>query len=246
MTLRPLPVALLGALASCTVYAPTVPSTPLVHKGQVEVSGATRGFVSLDAAAAWSPAAHLLLTGEGAVRSADLSSTVNGVTTKAHDVHRQGSLGVGTYRLLGGANPLYLGAVGGVGVAAVNVHRGLSLVDDEYTANYLRYYGQVYLAEQGRTVSGGLSVRATGVSFSRLRRDNLPVDPIARFYLEPSVFVRVGNGLLQGQATLGLSLPDRTDKSRYDNSVLAASSTLFSVGLVFRPFLLKQPVEAPR
>ena len=50
----------LFALAGCTVYSPTVPSTPLVRKGQVEVVAAMRTLLSLDGSVAYSPANHML------------------------------------------------------------------------------------------------------------------------------------------------------------------------------------------
>ena len=50
-----------AVLSGCAVYVPTVPSTPLVQKGQVELTAGLRSFTSLEAGAAWAPTAHLLL-----------------------------------------------------------------------------------------------------------------------------------------------------------------------------------------
>ena len=60
------PAAALLLLAGCTVYAPTIPSTPLVEKGQVELTAGLRGLNALEAGVAWSPVPHLLLTSEAA------------------------------------------------------------------------------------------------------------------------------------------------------------------------------------
>ncbi len=64
-----LPLAGAALLSGCAVYVPTVPSTPLLRsKGETEITAAVRGLSSLEAGAAWSPAPHLLVTGEAALQ----------------------------------------------------------------------------------------------------------------------------------------------------------------------------------
>lgn len=166
---------LLALLGSCTVYAPTVPSTPLLEKNQVELTAGIRGLNVLELGAAWSPMPHLLLTGEAALRGGSGSTTdINNVTTTDEDYHRQASVGVGYYRAPTGQSRLYLAAVGGVGFASVNLHDisfgvpsifvpiPLPYVSGFYEARYRRYYGQVYLAQrQGERSTSGFSVRGT-------------------------------------------------------------------------------------
>lgn len=243
MASRLLVVVCLNSLASCTVYSPTVPSTPLVQKGQVELVASTRTLLSLDGSVAYSPVNHLLISGEGAIRRGGGNTVVNGVKTEFADVHRQASLGLGAYQKFGPDHSLYAAAVGGVGVAAVGLHNGLLGNLSEYTANYTRYYGQVYVARCGHFISGGLSLRVNWLTFNRLLLDNAPVAPTARFYFEPSFFVRAGKGALQSQFTAGISVPDHTS-SDYGASNLAAQSSLVSLGLVFRPSLLKKRGDA--
>lgn len=245
MSFHLLVVACLIFLSGCAVYSPTVPSTPLVQKGEVEVTASTRTLLSLDGSVAYSPVHHLLLSGEGAIRQGGGNKLVNGVKTEFTDVHRQASLGIGAYHEFGPDGIFYAAAMGGVGMAAVNVHNGLLGTLSEYTANYTRYYGQVYVAHRGQFFSGGLSMRVNWLAFNSLLLDNVPVAPIARSYFEPSLFLRAGQGALQGQLTLGISLPDRPS-SAYDANSLAAKSSLVSVGLVFRPALInKQGDDAP-
>lgn len=253
MTIRLLVSACASLTATgCAVYVPTVPSTPLLrNKGEVEVTAAIRSFSSFEAGAAWSPAPHLLLASEVATQSSQGSETRNNVTTNYRNSHRQVELGVGTYRLLGEDQSVYLGALGGVGYAKARVYdntiEAFLLVIPifgpliEYQANYLRYYGQVYMAQQKTRVSYGVSVRGTAVSYYRLLRNHTSIDPDNRFFLEPTSFVRVGQGPLQGMATIGLSLPGRSDRQNPDRPQLSPSTSLISIGVVLRPHLLRQP-----
>ncbi|MBO0357565.1 hypothetical protein J0X19_06375 [Hymenobacter sp. BT186] len=243
---------ILCTVTGCAVYVPTVPSTPLLrNKGEVEATAAIRSFSSFEAGAAWSPAGRLLLAAEGATQSSQGSETRNNVTTNYRNTHRQVGLGVGTYRLLGPDQSVYLGALGGMGYAKARVYdnniESFYLVIPlfgplvEYKANYLRYYGQLYVAKQRERVSYGFSVRGTVVSYTHLLRDNTSIQPVNRFFLEPTGFVRVGQGPIQGMATIGLSLPGRSDRQNPDRPQLAPSSSLISLGVVVRPHLLRQP-----
>lgn len=114
--------ASLALLGGCAVYVPTVPSTPLVEAGQVEVTAGLRGLNSLEAGAAWSPGPHLLLSTEAAWQPNSQSTTVNNVTTKYNDSHRQVGFGMGAYRAPTARLPLYLAAGGGIGFASMDLH----------------------------------------------------------------------------------------------------------------------------
>ena len=243
---------LVGAavLSGCAVYVPTVPSTPLLRsKGEVEITGAIRAATSLEAGAAWSPASHLIVTGETALLKDKGSQTYNNVTTNYHDLHLQGGVGVGTYRLLGKDKSVYLAALGGIGLATANIHD--THVEDyfyifpifsplvHYRANYLRYYGQVYLAKQVRQISFGASVRNTWLTYSKLRRDGVPINSPTHFFLEPTLFMRVGNGAVQGVGTLGVSTPVHMNRQAPNRRNFSPVTTLISLGLVVRPHLLR-------
>ncbi|WP_426061056.1 hypothetical protein [Hymenobacter sp. B1770] len=243
MASRLLPIACLGSLSGCAVYSPTVPSTPLVQKGQVELAASMRTLLSLDGSVAYSPINCFLISGEGAIRQTGGNKVVNGMKTGFTDTHRQVSSGVGAYQEFGANRSLYAAAVGGVGVAAANVHYGLLGSLSEYTANYTRYYGQLYMAQRGQLISGGASLRATWLSFNSLLFDHTPIAPVARLYFEPSFFLRAGKGALQTQLTVGISVPARTG-SNYDAKYLSARSSLVSLGLVFQPALLKKRGDA--
>ena len=229
----------LFALAGCTVYSPTVPSTPLVRKGQVEVVAAMRTLLSLDGSVAYSPANHMLISAEAAIRSGGGNMTVNGMKVPYTDRHRQGSLGIGTYQEFGPERRFYAAAVSGIGMATVNVHNGLFGQLSEYTASYNKYYTQLYVAQRGGFVTGGVSLRTTWLDFNQLRLDGAPIEPVTQFYIEPSFFVQAGKGALQSQLTIGISVPARRSTA-YDSKILAAQSSLVSVGLVFRPGLLRE------
>jgi hypothetical protein len=140
------------AATGCAVYVPTVPSTPLLrNKGELEVTAAIRNLSSFEAGAAWSPTGRLLLAAEGASQASQGSETRNNVTTNYRNTHRQVGLGIGTYRLLGPNQSVYLGAIGVVGYARAkvydsNIERFLLVIPlfeplVEYKANYIRYYG---------------------------------------------------------------------------------------------------------
>ena len=243
---------ILSTVTGCAVYVPTVPSTPLLrNKGEVEVTAAIRSFSSLEAGAAWLPTPHLSLAGEVASQTSEGSETRNNVTTNYRNTHRQVGLGIGTYRLLGQDQSVYLGALGGVGFAKARIYdnnvESFFLIIPlfgpliEYEANYMRYYGQLYVAKQRERVSYGFSVRGTVVSYTSLLRNNTSIDAANRFFLEPTGFVRVGKGPVQGMATIGLSMPGRSNPQNPDRPQLSPSSSLISVGMVLRPHLLRQP-----
>ena len=239
--------AALLALAGCSVYLPTVPSTPLVQRGQVEVTAGLRTLTTLEAGAAFSPKSHVLFSAEAALQRVTSTETRNNVTTKNLDTHQQVGLGVGAYTVTKAPNPLYLAAVAGVGYADVDIHDyGILSATRHYQAQYQRFYGQLYLAALEPGGSYGISVRGTWVDYRQLLEDGVPIEATNRFYLEPHFFGRVGSGPVQGYATLGVSLPavrERTSSS--STSALAPSTLLLGAGIIFRPHLLRQPAVAP-
>lgn len=221
-------------LGGCSVYTPTIPSTPLVQKGEVEVYGGVRGLMSSgEVGAAWSPAKHVLLTTEAAVRLVK-------ATDSSPNQNRQINLGVGAYHRFEGNVPVYAALVGGVGRATSDVRNGDVSSPDfaRYQATYSRYYVQGYLAlfaEEAGWLNGGVSCRATWVEYDKLRRNDQPTTSAAAFYLEPTVFVRFGRGALQSQLSISSSLPNaRLNKDPADK-YLDARNTLIGYGLIFRP-----------
>lgn len=238
-------------LSSCAVYVPTVPSTPLLEKGQVEVTAGLRGFTSLEVGAAWAPTPHLLVVGESAFQSSTTTETTNNVSSTYRDYHRQAGLGLGYYRSPGTEGGWYRAAVGGVGFASASLHTidfavasiflpfPLPYSSGHYEAQYRRYYGQVYMARPlSPMTTGGWSVRGTWVDYTQLTVDGQSIMPTNRFFLEPTLFLRLGEGPLQGQGTVGLSLPLGGDSTNPLNKRTAPISGLISVGLVVRPDLL--------
>jgi hypothetical protein len=241
----------LALLNSCAVYVPTIPSTPLVEAGQVEVTACLRGFNSLEAGVAWSPAPHLLLSTEAAWQPNSQSTIVSNVTTTYNDSHRQVGFGVGAYRAATARSPLYLAAVGGVGFASMELHSvdvgilsayvplPVPVQGAYYQASYRRYYGQLYAAYKTEGISGGLSVRGTWVDYTRLLADGLPIAPAARFFLEPTLFLRTRpGGAVQGQFTLGISAPVGRQPTELRAQRTAPASMLIGAGVVFRPDML--------
>ena len=255
-----LPFLLVGALlSSCVaVYVPTTPSTPLLEKGQVEVTAGLRGFRYAEVGAAWSPLPHVLVTGElAADASKSTSSTTNsqGVTTEYRDSHRQGGIGLGLYRPTDATRRTYLAVMGGVGWGrstffAADDYRAASVFfpfplptrQGVYDATYRRYYGQVYLAgpPDDNGPQFGASLRSVWVDYTRLTYADQPIVPSNRFFVEPSLFLRFGHGILQYYATAGLSLPLNRDPANPANGRTSSRSYLVGGGIVLRPDLLKR------
>lgn len=245
--------ALLGGCAA--VYVPTTPSTPLLEKGQVEVTAGLRSFRYAEAGAAWSPVNHVLLTAEVAGTNGSTTVTdAQGMTTHYDEGHGQGSVGVGLYRAPTASRRSYLAALGGVGWGhtrffAYDDYKAASVFfpfpvptrSGVYDAQYRRYFAQVYFAspaeEKGPRV--GASLRAVWLDYTRLTYADQPIVPANRVYLEPSVFWRFGRGALRYYATGGLSLPLHDDPANPASSRTASRSYLFGGGLVLRPDLLR-------
>jgi hypothetical protein len=227
----------------CAVYVPTVPSTPLLTKKQVEITAGLRGLNSLEVDAAWAPTAHLLLAGESAFQASTTETTTNNVTSTYHDYHRQVGLGLGYYQTPSARSAWYLAAVGGVGFASTRFY-GIDIfplpsTSGFYEARYFRYYGQAYAARPlGALATGGASVRGTLVDYQHLTYEGQPLVPTNRFFIEPTLFVRVGHGVVQGEGTLGVSLPTGGNSGNSLNPRTAPVSMLVSVGIIFRPDLL--------
>lgn len=227
----------------CAVYVPTVPSTPLLEKGQMEISAGIRSISSLEAGAAWSPVAHILLSGETAIQHIKDEQTQNGVAFSNVESHQQVGIAMGVYTLTKGVKPVYLAAMAGIGTARADVHEvHLFGPNDRFEAQYRRYYGQLYFAQLEPGLVWGASVRGAWVDYQQLLRQGDPVMPTARFYLEPHFFVRRGEGPLQGYATLGVSLPVTHEAAgdHSTNGMLAPTSTLLGLGVIFKPYLLQR------
>lgn len=249
MSLKLLLSGLAGSLllSACSVYAPTVPATPLLTQGQVQVSAGLRGLNSLELGAAWAPTRHLLLSAESGFQSSTTTTTINNVTASYDDFHRQVSLGAGYYRAA--PSGWYLAALGGAGYASTQLHSvdvgllyilPIPIISGQYEARYFRYYGQVYAALPAQGVATlGFSLRNTYVDYMRLALDGTSVEPAAHFFAEPSLFVKLGTGPVQALGTVGLSLPWHRDAGSPFASETAPTSSLVGLTLLFRPDLLR-------
>ncbi|MDQ2771543.1 MAG: hypothetical protein M3Y54_13720 [Bacteroidota bacterium] len=222
-----------ASLSSCAVYKPTIPCTPLVTQaGQVEIATSLQLASSLEASVAWSPVSHLIVLGEAGYDCGG-------------NTHAKAGFGIGGYQLVGKDKTLYLGAIGGIGSATVDV-KGVtgSYFNAAYpsiSADYTNYYGQLYAAHLGRVSFGG-ALRTTFVNYQNVVQDGQPVETQTRFFLEPCVFVRFGRGPVQFQGTIGGSEPVMQANQKLDGSSnledqLFPQSRIFGVGLVIRPHL---------
>lgn len=259
-TLRLLPWLLgsAGLLSSClAVYVPTTPSTPLLEKGQVEVTAGLRSLRTAEISAAWSPVSHVLLTGELATEAGRTTTTTTtgmppGIPTTYSSSHGQGGLGLGLYTTT--AKRGYWGLLSGIGwghtrffaqddykPASVFFPFPVPTREGMYDARYRRYYGQVYFAspEAERGPRFGGSLRSVWLDYTRLTYADLPIVPSTRVYLEPSVFWRFGKGPLRYYATAGVSMPLSADRDNPANSRTSSTSYLVGGGIILRPDLLR-------
>jgi hypothetical protein len=257
---NPLPIALFllasaTLLSSCAaVYVPTTSSTPLLEKGQVEITAGLRNVRYAEAQAAWSPVSHVLLTGEVASdigKSTTSSTNGQGGTSTYEDTHKQGGLGLGLYT--SSAKSGYLAVMSGIGWGHTNFfafddYKPASIFfpfplptrEGVYDARYRRYYGQIYFAsaedDNGPRIGG--SLRTVWLDYSRLTYTDVPIVASTHFYVEPSAFLRFGQGPLQFYTTIGMSLPFSSDRSNPANNRTSSTSYVISAGVVFRPDLL--------
>jgi hypothetical protein len=228
-----------------------VPSTPLLSKGQVQVSAGFRNLAALEGGAAWAPTNHLLLSAEGAYQGSETTTTTNNQTSAYHDYHRQLSLGVGYYRAPTATSRWYLAALGGIGWAKTDLHAidftiaspwlPLPYLSGQYEASYRRYYAQAYVAQPaGKDLRTGFSLRGTWADYTTLTLDGQPFAPTSRLFIEPTFFLKIGEGRpVQGQASLGLSMPWSRDNSNPLSKRTSPVSSLVGVSLIFRPDLLR-------
>lgn len=240
-------------LGGCSLYQPTLPATPLLSKGQVQVTVGTRSLASFEAGAAWAPTRHLLLSAESSLQSGTTSTTdASGQTLTYHDYHRQLSLGAGYYRAPTATSRWYLAALGGVGVARTALRAidfevvspwfpfPLPYVAGQYEASYRRYYVQAYAAQPaGEYFTSGFSLRSTWVDYTHLTYDNQALDPTNHLFFEPTFFLKRGSGPLQLVSTLGCSIPLQTSRGNPLSRRTSPISSLLGLTLIFRPDLLK-------
>lgn len=255
LPIAPLLLASAALLSSCAaVYVPTTSSTPLLEKGQVEITAGLRNVRYAEAQAAWSPVPHVLLTGEvaGDIGKGTSSSTnAQGVSTKYVDSHGQGGLGLGLYT--SSAKRGYLALMSGIGWGHTNFfafddYKPASIFfpfplptrEGIYDARYRRYYGQVYFAspEDSNGPRIGGSLRTVWLDYSRLTYSDVPIVPSTHFYVEPSAFLRFGQGPLQFYTTVGVSMPLSGDRSNPSDNRTSSTSYVISAGVVLRPDLL--------
>lgn len=240
-------------LSSCAaVYVPTTPSTPLLEKGQVEVTAGLRSVHYGEVNAAWSPAPHLLLTAETAFDISNFGAVVEDNNTE-YDTHQQGGVGIGVYGHPG-TKQNYLALTGGIGWGHTNFfasddYQAASVFfpfpvptrQGVYDAHYRRYYGQVYFATPATNPGPqlGLSLRSVWLDYTRLTYADQPIVPTNRAFLEPSFFARFGKGPLRFYFTGGLSLPLSSDRANPADGRTASRSYLFGGGVILRPDLLR-------
>ncbi|WP_201986097.1 hypothetical protein [Hymenobacter rubidus] len=255
LPLAPLLLASTALLSSCAaVYVPTTPSTPLLEKGQVEVAAGLRTLRYAEAQAAWSPVAHVLLTGElatGIGKSVSSTSNGQGGTNTYEDTHGQGGLGLGLYN--SSAKSGYLAVMSGIGWGRSNFFAfdnykpaspffpfPLPTSEGVYDARYRRYYGQVYFAsaddDSGPRIGG--SLRAVWLDYTRLTYADVPIVASTHVYVEPSAFLRFGQGPLRFYTAIGLSMPLGSDRANPSDNRTSSTSYLLSAGIILRPDLL--------
>lgn len=232
------------ATTGCTVYAPMQPRMPLVRqRGQLETGASIQPLGRVEATAAYSPAAHVVVAGglTGAARLADQHFLAT----------RQFELGAGLYQPLG---PRWLlSSLGGYGQAYA--HRGYvdlgiltSGTYSEYTASYDKYYLQVGLAKVLNDFSQSYTYRLVRVRFDYLvdsRLGPLPLSAMTRHELMAAYRYRLGNQALpRWEFTYGggvsvASTPRLDDHNAYPASYEAnrnlLSAFVASFGVVFWP-----------
>ncbi|MCC2547672.1 hypothetical protein LJY25_14550 [Hymenobacter sp. BT175] len=232
-------VPLLTLISGCAVYAPTLPSTPIVRKGEVEAAASWHLLQTVDGHAAWSPTDHVLVLAEGSWRPDNADTTY--FRTK------QAGVGAGLYQSFGN-NHWYLAGTGGLSLS--HSVRGYLDVNDffvwpfgvklvEYEAWYWKYYGQGYLAyhhtvRNGPSYALGSVLRYSTVDFSSLTRNGSPLVQAPASYWEPSLFCRLGFRGVQVQTSVGLSISESLVGDA-DSYYLPQSSFVLGVGVVLHP-----------
>ncbi|QIL77097.1 hypothetical protein [Hymenobacter sp. HDW8] len=109
----------------------------------------------------------------------------------------------------------------------------------DWRGTYHKYFGEASVAHFDTSARGnqrvmGATVRATWVKVNRLTLNDVPAYEPSMLYFEPSWFWRLGSPWLQGQATVGISVP--CGKMREEQkSVLADGSVLLGLGVIIMP-----------
>ena len=246
-------IAIGTMLSGCaTVYAPSVPHTPVLERGQVELSAGMGRMSGVEAKAAWSPLPHLLLTGElSAIPNDAESSSTNTQGATTSDNQQQASIGMGYYHAPTAASPIYQAVIGGMGwgqrsfssfegfVSSPYIPIPLPTSSALYETRYRRYYGQWYLAYplSKKGLLGGLSFRSVWLDYSRLTYGGYPIQGNSSVFLEPSFFLRCGKGWLRYYAAGGVSLPVGSISTDQMGKQLGAVSYMLGGGIIFRPDL---------
>jgi hypothetical protein len=215
---------------------PTLGPVAMVQqRGQVEVGGNYRPVTMGEVYAAYSPAKHLLVTGNAA-------KLWNPVGHDTDASFRQVDIGLGYYTTLGSRQRWYLSALGGYGAARSDWRyeaKGTSSPMKEYKARYNPTYGQVQVAYQQEGWAIGTALRLTSLQYTTLTfNGQAPTEPVGDLYLGTYWYARLGNGPVQLQVQAGASrpLPGATGSQEND---LNTSSPVFGIGAVLRPHLLR-------
>lgn len=245
--------ATLVLLSSCTVYAPMQPTISTVRaKGQSEISASVQPNGRVEAGGVYSPLPHALIMATGTFRP-KLDDTTFAAT-------RQWEVGVGSYLPLG-RNWLATGMVGYGYAVSSKRFTELPLVfwggggtsRTEYQTRYGKVFGQVGVTRDTRRGSFGVVYRLSKIDFDQLNyssayaRYAIPLRSMVRH--EALLFGRHSIGSAerwQLQGTLGLSMasgPEQDDSQNrrlYEANRTRLPMPLASLGIVFRPQLLRQ------
>ncbi|UOQ67003.1 hypothetical protein [Hymenobacter volaticus] len=242
------PLLLLLALSSCSVYAPMLPAAPQIRdKGQVEVQGTSFLNGRWEAGATYSPVKHLLVRAAGGIKTDDRDTTYFRI--------RQYEVGVGGYYPLG--ERWLLSGLGGYGQARSS--RGYFDVgpfvspgeDVAFRARYHKLYGEASASYRAPWVTMGIAYRLTRVTFSSLIYDNQPFDLRHMTRMEPMLFWRFGREdgavpWLRVQTSIGGSSEGRhkyDPNESYECSLIKDGRGFVAVSVILLPHLFVQKSE---
>ena len=237
---------LILSAGSCTVYTPMQPSLPGIRSaGQVELRASVQPTLRAEAAAAYSPANHVLLVGAGGWRP-----RLPALDKSPFQV-LQGEVGMGTYWLLG---PRWtLSGLGGYGWGQSERQVGNGAIifnsSTDYSSRYRTTFGQVGLVYSYYRSTLALGYRLTEVRFVELRTREYALPLETQLRHEPFVALRIGLGAeanvnrwqLELSGALSLAQSDRVGSQGTYGSVNYRATTnrggalLLGLGVVYRP-----------